>query len=102
MEKDTQMRAQTLKNMDEAIRSISDEGNGIFESWIALYIPDGTKENEWEEWARDDELYTGCCKFFARNVSSLIANGDYNDDGYCLEFFSPEAFNRGRKKNVKY
>lgn len=99
MEKDIRLRAQTLKNMDAAIRSVSDEENGIFETWIALYIPDDTKEDEWEEWARDEELYKNCCEFFSRNIANLIAYGEYNDDGYCLEFFNSEAFWKGRKKD---
>ena len=81
-------RAQALKNMDNAIRFINDEGNGIFDTWIAICIPDDTREDEWEEWAKDDELYDRCCEVFARNVARLIVEGEWDSQGFCAEFYN--------------
>ena len=83
--------------MDTAIRLLSDEENGIFEGWISLWVPDEATDGEIEEYINSDpEFYAGCCEYFARHISKLIVEGDWNDSGFSTEFYK-----RGYDKRLK-
>ena len=83
--------------MDTAIRLLSDEENGIFEGWISFCVPDEATDEELEEYINSDpEFYVTCSEYFARNISKLIVEGDWNDKGFSLEFY-----NRNFNKRLK-
>ena len=83
----------TLMRMDKAVRCINDEENGIFEDWIALHVPDGYDSDELKDLTEGDltRCYLDACEFFARRISKLIVDGDYDQRGFCLEFYNPKS-----------
>lgn len=90
-------QADTLLEMDTTLRYLSDEENGIFESWITLYVPDGATREELIQYIEeDDTFYPKACEFFARYISNLICHGEWNVDGYTTEFFNSGAYEKPR------
>lgn len=89
MKKTNEEKARVLMNMDSVIRSINDEETGIFDSWIAVYNPDGsTYEDLVEILDNDDKFFTSACEFFSTAISSLIAeDSGWTTDGYTRAFF---------------
>lgn len=83
----------TLMRMDKAVRCINDEENGIFEDWIELHIPDGCDSDELKDLTEGNltRFYLDACEFFARRMSKLIVDGDYDQRGFCLEFYNPKS-----------
>lgn len=89
-------KVQALRHMDNVIRMISDEETGIFEDWIALHVPDEASDEELASLIQEmPEFYPEACEFFARNIAILIDFGDWNKQGYSLEFFNREAYDKG-------
>ena len=92
-------RVRALRDMDTAIRLLSDEENGIFEGWISLCVPDEATDGEIEEYINSDpEFYVTCSEYFARNISKLIVEGDWNDSGFSTEFYKSSYDKRLRGK----
>lgn len=83
----------TLMRMDKAVRCINDEENGIFEDWITLHVADGCDRDELKDLTEGilTRFYLDACEFFARRISKLIVNGDYDQRGFCLEFYNPKS-----------
>lgn len=81
-------RAQILRDMDTCIRMCTDEENGIFDTWITLYVPDEATDEELEEFAEDDPDYHACA-FFARNIADMVVNGEWTKQGLSAEFYNP-------------
>ena len=98
MDKIIKGRAKALRHMDNVIRMMSDEENGIFEAWISLHVPDESSDEDLEEFASDEHVYIEACMFFASNIAELIDCGDWNKDGYSLELFNTDAYLKGRKQ----
>lgn len=90
-------QVKALRHMDNVIRSINDEETGIFESWITGYVPDEATDDELKQEIKDNpEFYQECCEFFAKYISALIDEGEWNVDGYTTEFFNSKAYEEPR------
>jgi hypothetical protein len=56
-----------LRHMDNIIRSINDEENGVFDDWITRHVPDRASDDELRDLCETDPmLYPDACEFFAR------------------------------------
>ena len=94
---DTAKKVKALSNMDTCIRMLSDEESGIFEGWISLWVPDeATTQDLIDIVESDPEFYNGCCEYFARHISKCLVEGDWNKEGFSLEFY-----NRNFNKRLK-
>lgn len=93
MKQDT-YRANVLKNMDRVIRLVNDEGNGVFETWLMGGVPDGSTEQDFQEYSGDMEMYKDCCILFAELISDMIVNGEWDNDGLTLEFFNTNEYRK--------
>lgn len=87
-------KAQILRDMDNCIRMCTDEENGIFDTWITLYVPDEATDEELEEFAEDDLDYYHACEFFARNIADMVVNGEWTKNGFSAEFYKPSEDKR--------
>lgn len=82
-------RVQALKDMDSIVRSVNDEESGIFEDWVTLHVPDGANEDEFKDFANDEESYTEACEFFARRISEYILDSGVQKDGWSTALYRP-------------
>lgn len=82
------VQVNALRHMDNIIRAISDEENGIFDGWITLYVPDRMPDDELMYLCKTDPMfYPDACEFFARHVSKMLDNGSWNSDGWSTELW---------------
>ena len=85
-------KAQAIHRMDQLIRMINDEENGVFEGWISVCVPDESSLAEIEEIVADDPtFYSECCEYFATHVTDMILNGDWTDNGFTTELYNSMA-----------
>lgn len=81
-------QAEIVMEMDKMIRSVNDEENGVFESWITYHLPDGANEEDAYGYCRDNaDFYKECCEFFSREISYLFNHGDITKEGWSAEFW---------------
>lgn len=86
MKKET--RAKILKNTDKTIRYVNDEENGVMDTWLEEGIPDGYTDDDFMEYAEDEEMFNECCVLFSDLISSLIVKGEWDSKGHTVEFFN--------------
>lgn len=91
-----EIKVNVLRSMDNVIRMVSDEENGVFIDWITLHVPDEATDEDLKEFVENDDMfYRDACEFFARRVSFMLDKGDWNDKGYSIELFNSEAYDKG-------
>lgn len=84
-------KANALHRMDQLIRMINDEENGVFEGWISVCVPDEASVDEIEEIVNDDPaFYAECCEYFATNVTDMILDGDWTENGFTTELYNSQ------------
>lgn len=77
-----------LRHMDNIIRSINDEENGIFDGWITLHVPDRASDEELRDFCETDPMfYPDACEFFARHVANMIDEGSWSSNGWSTELW---------------
>ena len=68
-------RVKTLVNMDYLVTRLNNE-NAYYGHWVYL-VPDDACIEDFEEIARDDELYGEVCKLFRELMGLYGADGFY-------------------------
>lgn len=96
-EQERNYRIKNLKNMDKVIRYVNDEENGVIDTWLMGGVPDGSTEQDFKEYAEDEEMYNDCCKLFAELISDMLVNGYWDKNGYTREFFNVDAYYAGKQ-----
>lgn len=95
-------KAQAIHRMDQLIRMINDEENGVFEGWISVCVPDESSIDEIEEIITEDpSFYAECCEYFATHVTDMILNGDWTENGFTTELFNSRIPREVEKKKQR-
>lgn len=95
-------KAQAIHRMDQLIRMINDEENGVFEGWISVCVPDESSLEEIEEIVADDPaFYSECCEYFATHVTDMILNGDWTENGFTTELYNSMAPREAEKRKQR-
>lgn len=80
-------RAKYVEHMDNVIRCVNDEENGVFETWLMGGPPDGCSREELLEFVEDEDWYRDVCQLFAELISELIDKGEWTEDGFSYELY---------------
>lgn len=92
MQNELLTKAKQLHRMDQLIRMVNDEENGVFEGWISGYVPDESSVEEIAEILQEDpSFYQECCEYFATSITDMILDGDWTDRGFTIELFNSRA-----------
>ena len=95
MRSEIEKRAEYVNHMIKVMRTVNDEGSGVYDTWLVGGPPDGCSQQEIVEFVEDEEWYRDVCQLFTELISELIVTGYWGKDGYTREFFSVDAYRKG-------
>lgn len=82
--KTLEQRIKDLKAMHNTMMNINDEE--YYCTWIVLGVPDGAREEDFKEFAEDDEIYYGIESEFAKLMKMLSEEDEDEYNKACLYY----------------